>query len=432
MSPDRPPVELETPIETDLISPYYFSTAGASSETFAQRDCASSGYNGLVNHFHELPGDTVNPEGIAEMSTWRQTAIQDADALNVMRSENLSNDSELAYEAYIGDPRHSVAAGYAVAQPAMPAVPGFLSPQALSQKSSPASPETPGNGVSLSEYEHAVSDPMQIQGASLYQCDETRRPFSYSSTATIPGPSLYDSDASQHLSVLGLDLHSLNKALSADFTQTDVEEGQTYWSGELDSAFRPYPQQEEDLPGGNLTPEARPQVFNMIDEQDRLLSFLQMQPSLLSEITIPSYLLPRTRLSLQELQARTGTWQLGEDHVWAACDPSVSEPELEEAERESQNYALISPESGNSSMNNPGYLDTPQSEKIFTSRKMYRPAKCDHCKQQFNGQFAKGNLRRHVTQKHDPSGVRKVHRCSMCNKSFRRSDAKLLHERQMH
>ncbi|KAJ4985712.1 hypothetical protein SVAN01_08799 [Stagonosporopsis vannaccii] len=85
-------------------------------------------------------------------------------------------------------------------------------------------------------------------------------------------------------------------------------------------------------------------------------------------------------------------------------------------------------ESGNMDANGQGsaaaHMDAPS-----TSERVYLPVECQHCPQVFNGQFARGNMRRHVKQMHRRnSGVD----CQLCNKTFNRGDALRNHERLAH
>ena len=70
-----------------------------------------------------------------------------------------------------------------------------------------------------------------------------------------------------------------------------------------------------------------------------------------------------------------------------------------------------------------------QAEASPSTKKTYPLVACDHCEQQFTGQYAQGNMKRHVSQKHT---LKRNYTCRFCDKTYGRSDAVRNHERKMH
>ena len=65
-----------------------------------------------------------------------------------------------------------------------------------------------------------------------------------------------------------------------------------------------------------------------------------------------------------------------------------------------------------------------------TEQKEWLPVKCGHCDEEFTGQYASGNMKRH-SQKHRLDN-KTAYRCHLCDNSYKRSDALRHHERQKH
>lgn len=64
-------------------------------------------------------------------------------------------------------------------------------------------------------------------------------------------------------------------------------------------------------------------------------------------------------------------------------------------------------------------------------KKTYPSIKCECCGKLFTGQYARGNMRRHASQK-NPLKPRRDSSCHICKKTFNRSDAVRPHERRAH
>ncbi|KAG9197471.1 hypothetical protein G6514_001539 [Epicoccum nigrum] len=419
MSSDSPPFELYCPpvdITSDSEGCDYF-TAGMPHRRDAQKDLADPEYT-LGTPIAELPG-----------AEWQFGAPNAADR-QMTHMEWLLDNTELPYGSFNEEYYAQADVDHPVDVPIQCPVPELLSPQVTSYKSSPTLPETPAaTGNLLPGKHYFASDSSQNQGGNLFQCIIDA--VAPDSTADVLTSSYEGSTLVQTLSGFDFDFDSSNQEFSWDTTQkTDVmsEEG---WLEAPLALSQPGLHQVEYLLGDNFSPDT-----GSLDSSTTLgwefePEVPQSRAVLQRATTLPSRLPATKKLSMEELRARTGTWQLDDDQKWTACDPSIPSQEFDEAENSSQDHFLGSTSSEDQSPSALGYLHVFQSRKVPAREKRYYPVKCSHCERRYTGQFAKGNMRRHVIHKHG-HGRGKLYRCRVCDKPYRRSDARGTHERLMH
>jgi hypothetical protein len=354
----------------------------------------------------------------------------DTDAGHATHAEWPSGSIELPHECYDTENYPQVTADSDA--PVQDADPGLLSPQVTSYKSSPTQPETPAAPGSPSPGQHYfAADPSQSQGTNLFQylIDSV----ALNSTAEVLISSFEGSTLVETLSGFDFDFDSSDQAFLEDVPKEDDVIDHLDWSGPPHALFEPYPQQVEDFQVDRFTLDSGSLVSYSIPGEGLEANVPDTRPVLKRAMTLPSRLPATRKLSLQEQRAREGTWQLDDDHNWTICNPSMPDQRIDEAESSLQGHAQAIPSSEGQSSGALDYLHVFQSRKHRAPRlgKLYCPVKCLHCDRKYTGQFAKGNMRRHMIHEHG-HGRGRSYRCRMCNKSYRRSDARGAHERQMH
>ncbi|KAH8731163.1 hypothetical protein GQ44DRAFT_722806 [Phaeosphaeriaceae sp. PMI808] len=124
-------------------------------------------------------------------------------------------------------------------------------------------------------------------------------------------------------------------------------------------------------------------------------------------------------------------WNVDPDQGWVSTGSLVGH-------RHTPNYDTLLPSHGvNCSINRPeNQFESPEADdrdKYHTDGTIkYTPKFCRYCHTQFNGKFGKGNLARHVRDQHDLSQAKIGKFCRMCEKIFRRGDARRKHEWKKH
>jgi hypothetical protein len=380
-----------------------------------------------MSHRRDTQKDLADPEytpgtPIAELpgAEWRQ----------MTHMEWLLDNTELPYDSYNEEYYPQADVDHPVDVPIQCPVPELLSPQVTSYKSSPTLPKTPAATGNLLPGEHYFAPgSSQNQGGNLFQC--IINAVAPDSTADVLTSSYEGSTLVQTLSGFDFDFDSSNREFSWDATQkTDVMNDGGWPEAPL-AFFQPDLHQVEDLSGDNFSPDT-----GSLDSSTTLgwefePEVPQSRAVLQRATTLPSRLPATKKLSMEELRARTGTWQLDDDHKWTACDPSIPSQRIDEAENSSRDHVLASASSEDQSPSALGYLHVFQSRTVPAREKRYYPVKCSHCERRYTGQFAKGNMRRHVIHKHG-HGRGKLYRCRVCDKPYRRSDARGTHERMLH
>lgn len=366
----------------------------------------------------EMPGDCFH------------FVAPDADAGHVTHTEWPLDSIEPPHECYNTEYYPQVTADSDV--PVQDADPGLLSPQITSHKSSPNSPETPAAPEGpLSHNNGFAPDPSQSQGTNLFQC--LIDSVALDSTADVLISSFEGSTLVEILSGFDFEFDSSDQAFLEDVPKEDDVIDHLDWSGPPHALFEPYPQQVEDFQIDRFALDSGSPVSNSIPGEGLEANVPETRPVLKRAMTLPSCLPATKKLSLQEMRAREGIWQLDDDNNWTACNPSVPDQRIDEADPSLQGHAPANSSSEGQSTSALDYLHVFQARKCRAPRpgKIYCSVKCLHCDRKYTGQFAKGNMRRHLIQKHG-HGRGKSYRCRMCNKPYRRSDARGTHERQMH
>ena len=354
----------------------------------------------------------------------------DADAGHATHIEWPLNSIELPHECYNTEYYAQVTADSDV--PVQDADPGLLSPQITSQKSSPISPETPAAPEGPLSHNNGIApDPSQSQATNLFQC--LIDSVALNSTADVLISSFEGSTLVETLSGFDFEFGSSDQAFLEDVPKEDDVIDHLDWSGSPHALFEPCPQQVEGFQVDRFTLDSGSLVSYSIPGEGLEANVPETRPVLKRAMTLPSRLPATKKLSLQEIRAREGIWQLDDDNNWTACNPSIPDQRIDEADPRLQDHAPANSSPDGQSPSALDYLHVLQARKYRAPRpgKIYRPVKCLHCDKKYTGQFAKGNMRRHLIHKHG-HGRGKSYRCRMCNKPYRRSDARGTHERQMH
>jgi hypothetical protein len=121
------------------------------------------------------------------------------------------------------------------------------------------------------------------------------------------------------------------------------------------------------------------------------------------------------------LKNRTGVWEMNDDRSWSQRKRALT------SDAKSLVRAVhtgLHPDSTHRTQNAHEEVDV-EPEKLYT------PVYCDQCGVEFTGKYRTSNLRRHQRLKHAEAEPRK-YACQLCGKAFKRSDARLGHERKKH
>ena len=197
-----------------------------------------------------------------------------------------------------------------------------------------------------------------------------------------------------------------------DISVPDEYFGSLEYQLEIPEAFDPEVAANQSLLGLNFSPRSHPfyqpealmmadHRLDMIQEQEWKNPFSTVsQPGIQGPIKSPS----RRPASYDR---QTGTWEMVGHSTWTHVEQDRVGTELEDLDR------------------------IPPHVRIGPVRKEdYPSVQCEGCSKEFTGQYAAGNMRRHA-KKH-VNGDQRRYVCSVCEKSYKRSDALRSHERQKH
>ncbi|UPX11068.1 uncharacterized protein EKO05_0001692 [Ascochyta rabiei] len=281
--------------------------------------------------------------------------------------------------------------------------PPDLSPQSVSQKSSPILPNTPTA---------AGSDPSLCQqnGGSLVG---TISPYD---VATL----------SQHR-------HEFPESLGYGIPESPVF---------FDVGDSMVVQGSHDLDLLNPNVEWSESIFQQFDRTNHT-SYSQMNPTTLHTdsqqaiLVAPSSSTPEDK-SARKIKALLGTWELAGDSTWTRLDEHGSMPDAEVGivYTSHLSYVESSPDQDGTYARNrhtDESLNVSQADASSANQKEWPPVQCEHCKAVYTGQYGAGNMKRHVnnTCKEAPY-LQKTHDCGICKNSYNRSDALRNHERRIH
>ncbi|KAF3041842.1 hypothetical protein E8E11_006964 [Didymella keratinophila] len=178
---------------------------------------------------------------------------------------------------------------------------------------------------------------------------------------------------------------------------------------------------------------------------ERSLSALDPQVALVQThvqraATLPLRMPVLRPISFKSHDPRIGTWYRHSDATWSRCkeaastlctddDKSSGHVEHIDLSHDHEDHNMMELESEEDDAASHLYPQPTAAKK--KREKKYALVYCKHCDKRYSGQYARGNMKRHVLLKHTLKMGRKF-KCSMCNKAYNRSDARRNHERSKH